>query len=377
MRSGRGASPKISSDSVTEPASLPSSVVTFISMSRTFLRSFSSRRCFRLGWRLGRSRGLELAGLRQILRRRLLHGVAHRDPAALGAGHRAFDHDEAALDVGLHDAQIQRGDAVGTHVSGHLLVLEGLAGILAAAGRPNRAMRDRHAVRGAQAAEVPALHAAREALADRGAGNVDILPDQKMVGRDLGADRDHRVIADAEFGDGALGLHLCHREAAALGLAHVLHLAGAGTELQRDITIFFLAAMCHDLALRKTQHGDGHMLSGLCEEAGHSHLLCDHTGAHVTTSLFLKAQSLISTSTPAARSSFISASTVCGVGSTMSKRRLWVRISNCSRLFLSTWGERFTVNFSILVGSGIGPRTWAPVRLAVLTISRVDASRMR
>ena len=44
---------------------------------------------------------------------------------------------------------------------------------------------------------------------------------------------------------------------------------------------------------------------------------------------------------------------------------------------LPTHIERFTVNFSILVGSGIGPRTCAPVRLAVATISRVDASRMR
>src|SRR3954466_1962769 len=87
--------------------------------------------------------------------------------------------------------------------------------------------------------------------------------------------------------------------------------------------------------------------------------------------------SLISTSTPAARSSFISASTVCGVGSTISSSRLCVRISNCSRLFLSTCGDRLTVNFSILVGSGIGPRTCAPVRFAVLTISRVDVSRMR
>ena len=57
--------------------------------------------------------------------------------------------------------------------------------------------------------------------------------------------------------------------------------------------------------------------------------------------------------------------------------RLCVRISNCSRLFLSMCGERLTVNFSILVGSGIGPRTCAPVRLAVATISRVDVSRMR
>src|SRR4029077_5165253 len=63
--------------------------------------------------------------------------------------------------------------------------------------------------------------------------------------------------------------------------------------------------------------------------------------------------------------------------STMSSMRLWVRISNCSRDFLSTCGERKTVNFSILVGSGIGPRTRAPVRFAVLTISLVDWSSTR
>src|SRR5205085_3914923 len=117
----------------------------------------------------------ELAGRRQILRRRLLHGIADRDPATLRTWHRALDQDEAAFHVGLHDLEIERGDSVDPHVAGHLLVLEGLAGVLAAAGRTDRAVRDRHTVRGAQPAEVPALHAAREALADRGAGHVDIL----------------------------------------------------------------------------------------------------------------------------------------------------------------------------------------------------------
>ena len=41
------------------------------------------------------------------------------------------------------------------------------------------------------------------------------------------------------------------------------------------------------------------------------------------------------------------------------------------------WGERSTVYRSIRVGSGIGPRTSAPVRFAVLTISPVDWSRTR
>ena len=114
----------------------------------------------------------------------------------------------------------------------------------------------------------------------RGAGDVDELADQEMIGGDLGADRDQRIVADAELGELALGLDLGDGEAAALGLAHVLDLAGAGTELERDVAVLLLAAMRDDLALRKTQHGDGHMLAGLGEEAGHSHLLCDHTGAH-------------------------------------------------------------------------------------------------
>src|SRR5574337_130261 len=72
-------------------------------------------------------------------------------------------------------------------------------------------------------------------------------------------------------------------------------------------------------------------------------------------------QLLISTSTPADRSSFISASRVCWVGSRMSSRRLWVRISNCSRDFLSVCGDRSTQYLLIFVGSGIGPATLAPV----------------
>src|SRR5262249_23545832 len=85
--------------------------------------------------------------------------------------------------------------------------------------------------------------------------------------------------------------------------------------------------------------------------------------------------SLISTSTPAGRSNFMSESTVCGVGSTMSSRRLWVRISNCSREVLSTCGDRSTVQRLMMVGSSTGPATRAPVRRTVSTISLTDRSR--
>src|ERR1700693_1794198 len=88
-----------------------------------------------------------------------------------------------------------------------------------------------------------------------------------------------------------------------------------------------------------------------------------------------RAHSLISTSTPLGRSSFMRASTVCGVGSRLASRRLWVRISNCSRDVLSTWGERSTVQRLIMVGSSTGPVTRAPVRRTVSTISFIERSR--
>src|SRR5437660_5935203 len=98
-------------------------------------------------------------------------------------------------------------------------------------------MRDRHTVGGAQATEIPALHAAGKALADRGAGDVDELADDEMVGLDFGADRDQRVLRHAEFGDLALGLDLGNGKLAALCLPPVDGLAGAGTELQRYVAV--------------------------------------------------------------------------------------------------------------------------------------------
>src|SRR5258708_36594548 len=102
MMSWRGSRPKISSESWTEPAALPSMVVTFSSISRALLLGRRRRS-------LLAAHDLELAGLRRFLRQRLLHGVAHRDPAALGAGNGAFRHDHPPPDVGVHQPHIGRG----------------------------------------------------------------------------------------------------------------------------------------------------------------------------------------------------------------------------------------------------------------------------
>src|SRR4029079_9973825 len=147
MRSGRTSSPKIASGSVTDPDSLPSRVVTFSSMSRALLLRFGSRRRFSLrgGRRLG-GRRLDLAGLRRLLRQRFLRRIAHGDPAALVPRHRALEHDQAAVDVGLHNPEVERGDTVDPQMARHLLVLEPPAGVLTAAGAADRAMRNRHTV---------------------------------------------------------------------------------------------------------------------------------------------------------------------------------------------------------------------------------------
>src|SRR5664280_2081505 len=78
--------------------------------------------------------------------------------------------------------------------------------------------------------------------------------------------------------------------------------------------------------------------------------------------------------TSAGRSSRINESTALGVGSTMSIRRLWVRISNCSRLSLYLCGERMTTKTFFSVGSGTGPTTVAPARVTVSTILRAELS---
>src|SRR5207244_4381471 len=109
------------------------------------------------------------------------------------------------------------------------------------------------------------------------------------------------------------------------------------------------------------------------EQLRHPDLLADQSCDHGYFPCSLP-KALISTSTPAGRSSFIRASTVCGVGSKMSISRLCVRISNCSRDFLSTCGERSTVHLFFAVGSGIGPASLAPVRCAVSTIAVHDGS---
>src|SRR5690242_18835640 len=285
----RGSKPKIASGSLIEPASLPSRVVIFISMSRALLHGGSGFRRGRLGRLLpglrrgiglGNFRHTELSGFRRLLGQFLFDRVAHGDPATLGTRHRTLDQDEAALDVGLHNFEIERGDALDAKMARHLLVLERLAGVLPATGAADRTVRNRHAVRSAQAGKIPALHATSKSLAAGDAADVDELARYEVVGCDLGTDRDEPVFAHPEFGELALGLNLLLSEITPIGLDHVIRAARTRAQLPRDIAVLILGPMGDHLALRKAQHRHRYVLAGLGEHPGHSDLLCDDTRTH-------------------------------------------------------------------------------------------------
>src|SRR5205085_258787 len=146
------------------------------------------------------------------------------------------------------------------------------------------------------------------------------------------------------------------------------------SELNGIVSIFLFRLLLNDDTRAGLNNGYRHSRTVSFQQLRHSDLFSQQPGDHFACS---RPNALISTSTPAGKSSFIRASTVCGVGSRMSSSRLCVRISNCSRDFLSTCGDRRTVNLLMMVGSGMGPATRAPVLFAVSTISVADWSSTR
>src|SRR5215472_5076419 len=170
-------------------------------------------------------------------------------------------------------------------------------------------------------------------------------------------------------------------------------LFSAPCHLNRIVAVYGTGLNLTDGARTQLNHGYGAHLTGNIHRSGHSDFFANQSAQHFTHQFSIEPprfqlalelcaltrcySSLISTSTPAARSSFPNASIVCWVGSSTSSKRLWVLISKCSRDFLSTCGERLTVKRSIRVGNGIGPATLPPVRRIVSTISRTDWSSSR
>src|SRR5690606_3103598 len=245
-----------------------------------------------------------------------------------------------------HHLQALRGLGVGAHVAGHLLAGEHAAGRLALADRTRRTMRQRVAVRRVAHAEVPALDRALEALALGDTLDVDQLADLEDVGLDLAADLEvgDLVVSHAQFPQAAAGLDLGLGQMAGLGLGQQRGALDAGSDLHGTVAVGLERLHLGDAVRGSFDQGHGNGLAVLGEHSAHAGLAADNaqrmdlrghgSGPQV---------SLIWTSTPAASSSFISASTVLSLGSTMSSTRLCVRVSYWSRASLSTCGEVSTV----------------------------------
>src|ERR1019366_7007590 len=126
-------------------------------------------------------------------------------------------------------------------------------------------------------------------------------------------------------------------------------------ELEGVVSVVVLRLALDDQARPGFDDGDRHDRAVRLEDLGHPDLASQNSVDHV---------------------SFL-ASSLEETGRSRFPYLPIVRISNCSRDFLSTCGERFTVQRAMVVGSGIGPATFAPERRAVSTISVVDWSRIR
>src|SRR6056297_393021 len=304
----------------------------------------------------------------------------HQHMAARCACHRAANEQQVAFGVYPYDFEILGGDALGAHVAGHLLALEHASGRLALANGTRRTMRQRVAVRGVLHPEIMALDDAGKTLALAGAGHVDHLTVREAFDRDFAADFELAFFTlvfsvEAEFPQTLTRLDAGGAVVTSRGLVDQRRTARARRDLDGCIAIAVKLANLGDPVRIRLHHRDGHGRAVLDEDAGHPSFSSYDTNCHDCS--ILAQYSLIWTSTPAARSSFISASTVLSLGSTMSISRLWVRISYWSRASLLTCGETRTVYRSFRVGSGMGPRTWAPVRFAVSTISCVERSIKR
>ena len=195
-------------------------------------------------------------------------------------GDSALDQQQATLDVDAEHGEVLGRDDFRAVVAGHLLALERLARILTLTGRTVRTVRDRDAVGRPQAAEVPALHGAGEALADGLGLDVDLLAGDEMVSRELGAHIHHGVRIDAELGDIGLGFHFKLGERFALSLVGVLGLFGASTQLQGDVAVPLLSPLTHDLTAIQLQDRDWDMRAVFSEDTRHTQFLGDHARAH-------------------------------------------------------------------------------------------------
>ena len=124
------------------------------------------------------------------------------------------------------------------------------------------------------------FHGTGETLTDRGRGNVNFLTGNEMLGRDLGTNINQVVGGNPELDELAFRFDLSLGEMSAHGLANAFHLGLTNTELQCGVAVPILGTLGDNLTVIDLQHCDGNVLTGVIKDTGHSHFLCNYSGAY-------------------------------------------------------------------------------------------------
>ena len=136
----------------------------------------------------------------------------------------------------------------------------------------------------AKPAEIPALHAAGKTFTDRHAGHVNLLALNEVARRQLSTNVNEIVLSDAELNKLLLRLYVRPREVAALGPVDPLGLFGTSPKLEGGLAIFLIRALTNDLTAVNMHYRHRNVLAVLPVNAGHAHLFCNKTRAHLLTS---------------------------------------------------------------------------------------------
>src|SRR5579872_841872 len=305
--------------------------------------------------------------------------LADDDDPVLGTGDRAADIEKILLHVDLLDVQMRLRVLLGAEMARHALALDDARRVRARADGARAAVFG-VAVRVRTTAEAVALHDTLEAATLGRAGDLDLITRREDTHAHRITDFERRdfdglwpIIEAQRTQHGRRRFEACLRGVPDRGLGRATSTRRALVLLGRARDALRTHAQLHlsNSGVRRRHlqdriRGRFHHRAGDLQPVGgeylrHADLLSDNADHRYST--------LISTSTPAGRSSFVNASTVWARESRMSITRLCVLSSNCSRDFLSTCGERNTVHRCVFVGNGIGPDTCAPVFSAVRTMS--------
>src|SRR5579885_77156 len=211
-----------------------------------------------------------------------LHRRPHDQIGPGVARHRALDQEQMALDVDFDHVEIEGGHAPVAHVAGHFLALPHLARRLALADRARHAVRQRVAVGGATAAEVPALLPAGEALAQAGAGDIDRLDAAELIDSELGARLELGALAALQpnLPQPAHGSHTGFLVMAGERLVDAAGLLLARGHLHGAVAVGFHGLDLSDAVGGALDHGHGNGFAALREHAGHARLASDDADGH-------------------------------------------------------------------------------------------------